>query len=242
MPAPSESRLAIPASARQPVAGEGGLIQGLTAEERAKLFACAQERRFKNGQLIFQRGDEGGSMMAVVDGRVRISIASEDGREIVLNIVESGGVFGEIAMLDGRGRTADAYAMGECRLLVLHMRDVMPLLEREPKLAVRLLQILCERVRHANGICESVVFLDLPARLARLLLQLDRTHGQPVKGGRRISIRLSQAEMGNLVAATRESVNKQLKQWEGDEVLALDHGHVVLMDRASLELLAGEME
>lgn len=242
MTASTESRQSLPPAARRPVSGEGGLIQQLTDEERALLFASAQERRYKNGQLIFQKGDEGGSMMAVVDGRVRISIASEDGREIVLSIVEPGGVFGEIALLDGRGRTADAYAMGECRLLVLYMRDLMPTLEQEPKLSVRLLQILCERVRHANGICESVVFLELPARLARLLLQLDRTHGQSVKDGRRISIRLSQAEMGNLVAAARESVNKQLKQWEADEILALDHGHVVLKDRAALELLAGEME
>lgn len=232
----------LPSSAREPVPGEGRVMQQLTAEERAKLFSCAQERRFKHGQLIFQKGDEGGSMMAVVEGRVRISIASEDGREIVLSIVEPGGVFGEIALLDGRGRTADAFAMGECRLLVLYMRDLMPMLEQEPKLSVRLLQILCERVRHANGICESVVFRDLSARLARLLLQLDLTHGEPVKDGRRIGIRLSQAEMGNLVAATRESVNKQLKQWEADEMLRLDHGYVVLTDRRSLELLAGGME
>ena len=223
-----------PQSMRDPAASDSRLVQQLTADERARLFAGAQERKFKNGQLIFQRGDEGGSMMAVLDGRVRISIASEDGREIVLTIIEPGQVFGEIALLDGRGRTADAYAMGETRLQVLYMRDAIPVLERDPKLAVRLLQILCERVRHANDICESVVFLDLPTRLARLLLQLDRTHGQPVPGGRRIGIRLSQAEMGNLVAASRETVNKQLKQWEAEGVLALDHGHVVLRHRNAL--------
>jgi CRP-like cAMP-binding protein len=242
MTASIESRDTLPPSAREPVAGEGRLMQQLTAEERTKLFSCAQERRFKNGQLIFQKGDEGGSMMAVVEGRVRISIASEEGREIVLSMIEPGGVFGEIALLDGRGRTADAYAMGNCRLLVLYLRDLMPMLEQEPKLAVRLLQILCERVRHANGICESVVFLDLPARLARLLLQLDTTHGQAVPGGRRIGIRLAQAEIGNLVAASRETVNKQLKQWEAEGVLALDHGHIVLKDRATLEDLVPDTE
>lgn len=230
----SERQQTAPTSMSDPKADDSRLVQQLTAEERARLFAGAQERRYKNGQLIFQRGDEGGSMMAVVEGRVRISIASEDGREIVLSIVEPGGVFGEIALLDGRGRTADAYTMGETRLQVLHLRDAIPILERDGKLAVRLLQLLCERVRHANEICESVVFLDLPTRLARLLLQLDRTHGQPVPGGRRIGIRLSQAEMGNLVASSRETVNKQLKQWEAEGVLALDHGHVVLKRHGAL--------
>ena len=237
----SASGQARPQSLRDPAASDSRLVQLLTAEERARLFAGAQERRYRNGQLIFQRGDEGGSMMSVVEGRVRISIASEDGREIVLTILEPGGVFGEIALLDGRGRTADAYAMGDTRLQVLHMRDALPILERDAQLAVRLLRLLCERVRHANDICESVVFLDLPTRLARLLLQLDRTHGQPVPGGRRIGIRLSQAEMGNLVAASRETVNKQLKQWEGEGVLALDHGHVVLKRRAALEDYAPDL-
>lgn len=223
-----------PQSLRDPAASDSRLVQLLTVEERAQLFAGAQERRFKNGQLIFQRGDEGGSMMSVVEGRVRISIASEDGREIVLTIIEPGGVFGEIALLDGRGRTADAHAMGETRLNVLYMRDALPILEREPRLAVRLLQMLCERVRHANDICESIVFLDLPTRLARLLLQLDRTHGETVREGRRIGIKLSQAEMGNLVAASRETVNKQLKQWEAEGLLALEHGHVVLRRRSAL--------
>lgn len=214
------------------------LLEALTAEQRQRVLALAKERRLQHGQVIFSRGDPGGTLMAVAEGRVRISLGSEDGKEVVLAILEPGEVFGEIALLDGKGRTADATAMGDCRLLVLRQQDFLPFVEQEPGLAIRLMQVLCERIRQANGICESIAFLDLPSRLARLLLQLDRTHGEQVAGGRRIRLDLSQSEIGNLIATSRESVNKQLKLWEREGLIAFDHGHIVLKDPTVFEALA----
>lgn len=218
------------------------LFQALSPEERRRVLALATERRYRHGQTIFGRGDPGGTLMAVQEGRVRISLGSEDGKEVVLAIVEPGEVFGEIALLDGKGRTADARAMGDCRLLLLHQRDFLPFVEREPGLAVRLMQVLCERIRHSNGICESIAFLDLPTRLARLLLQLDRTHGEPVPGGRRIGLRLSQTEIGNLIATSRESVNKQLKLWEAEGLILLEQGHILLRDVRTLQALVPSLD
>jgi CRP/FNR family transcriptional regulator, cyclic AMP receptor protein len=105
------------------------LLAQLAPEELDRVLQVAGERRFKNGQVIFQKGDPGTSMMAVLEGRVRIGAYSEDGKEIILNIVEPGQVFGEIALLDGKERTADATAMGPTNLLVLDRRDFIPFLE-----------------------------------------------------------------------------------------------------------------
>ena len=214
----------------------------MTPEQRARVLAFAQERSFKNGQIIFQRGDPGGALMAVLAGRVRISLGSEDGKEMVLAIMEPGQVFGEIALLDGKGRTADAWAMGDCRLMVLHQRDFQPFVEREPGLALRLMRVLCERIRRANGVYESMALLDLPARLARLLLQLEQTHGEPAAGGRRIALKLSQAELGNLIATSRESVNKQLKAWQDRGLVGRERGRLVLRDLPALRAISQTLE
>jgi CRP/FNR family transcriptional regulator, cyclic AMP receptor protein len=183
------------------------LLSALTAEDFQQLMATGSERCFVPGQSIFRRGDPGSSLIAVLGGQVRIGVCAENGREITLGIVGQGELFGEIAVIDGEGRTADATAMGACRLLVLDRRDFLPFLERCPGVAVRLLQLLCARMRKATNVCESVALHDVPMRLARLLLQLANEHGEPAGRHQRIALRLSQQELGNLIAATRESIN-----------------------------------
>jgi CRP/FNR family transcriptional regulator, cyclic AMP receptor protein len=213
------------------------LLAQLSADELDRLLAMAGEREFKPGQVIFQKGDPGTSLMAVLDGRVRISAYSEDGKEIILNIIEAGGLFGEIALLDGKERTADATAMGRTRLLILDRRDFIPFLERNPKIAIRLFEVLCERVRRTSELVESVAFLDFAARLARLLLRLAETYGEETEAGVRLSLRLSQQDLGNLIATTRESVNRQLNAWQQEGLLALDQGRITIKDRDALEAL-----
>lgn len=227
-------------SGRWSLLHEHFLFAELRPEEFEQLLRVAVERGYAAGRTIFQRGDPGTSLIAVLEGQVRIGVCSEDGKEVTLGIVGRGELFGEIAVIDGHGRTADATAMTGCRLLVLDRRDFLPFLERHPRFAVRLLQILCARMRKATDVCESLALLDIPMRLARLLLQLAREHGDPTpEGGRRLALKLSQQEMGNLVAATRESVNKHLKAWEAEGLVSLDQGYVVINDVEGLELLGG---
>ena len=202
------------------------------------LLAVASERQFTNSQVIFQKGDPGTSMMAVLKGRVRISAYSEDGREIILNMIEPGQLFGEIALLDGKERSADATAMGKTTLLVLDRRDFVPFLEQNPKIAIRLFDVLCDRVRQTSEMVESIAFLDFGARLAKLLLQMAQNYGQENDQGLLINLRISQADLGNLIASTRESVNRQLNAWAHDEIIALDHGRIVILDRETLQLTA----
>lgn len=199
------------------------------------LLAVASERRFTNGQVIFQKGDPGTSMMAVLSGRVRISAYSEDGREIILNMVDPGHLFGEIALLDGKERSADATAMGKTEILILDRRDFLPFLERNPKSAVQLIEVLCERLRRTSEMVESIAFLDFGARLARLLVQMSEHYGKETDQGLLINIRISQADLGNLIASTRESVNRQLSAWTQEGVIAMEQGKITIIDQEALE-------
>jgi CRP/FNR family transcriptional regulator, cyclic AMP receptor protein len=240
--APTRRGLPPVGTARWPLLRRHFLLSALTAEDFERLVASATERSFGHGQTIFRRGDPGSSLLAVLEGQVRIGVCSESGKEITLGIVGQGELFGEIAVIDGAGRTADATAIGSCRLLVLDRRDFLPFLERCPGVAVRLLQLLCARMRKATSVCESVALLDVPMRLARLLLQLAEEHGEPAGSRQRIALKLSQQELGNLVAATRESINKHLRLWEAEGLISTSRGCIVLNDVARIELLGGGAE
>jgi CRP-like cAMP-binding protein len=185
--------------------------------------------------VIFQKGDPGTSMMAVLNGRVRIGAYSEEGREIILNIIESGQLFGEVALLDQKKRSADATAMGETRLLVLDRRDFIPFLERKPKIVIQLLYVLCERVRQTSELVESIAFLEFNARLAKLLLQLADRYGQETDQGLLIDLRISQSDLGHLIASSRESVNRQLNAWAQDGIISQEQGRITILDRDKLQ-------
>lgn len=198
------------------------LFQAMRAEELDEILRFALERRVPRGQTIFQKGDEGSSMMAVLRGRVRISVVSPEGREVVLNIINPGEVFGEIAMLDGKPRSADATAAEATELLVVERRHFLPFLRANDDLYLRLLGVLCERLRRTSIALEDVALFPLPTRLARLLLKLTQDYGRPGPGGVRIEMKLSQRDISTLIAASRETVNKQLSQWREDGTLEID--------------------
>lgn len=213
------------------------VFQAMQPEELDEVLGFAVERRVGRGQVILQKGDSGSSMMAVLHGRVRISAVSADGKEIMLNVINPGEVFGEIALLDGKPRSADATAIDETQLLVVERRHFLPFLERHQGLMLRLLAVLCERLRQTSIRLEQIALFDLPARLALLLLKLAADYGRPVAGGTRIEFKLSQRDLSTLVASSRESVNKQLGAWREDGVIAMEDGFIVLRRRAELEAL-----
>ena len=213
------------------------LFQAMRPEELDEILSCALERRFKRGQTIFQKDDTGSSMMAVLRGRVRISVMSAEGKEMVLNVISPGEVFGEIALLDGQPRSADATAIEETALLVVERRNFLPFLTGNQDLMLRLLAVLCARLRQTSLALEQVALFDLPARLARVLLKLAAEYGRPMPNGTRIDFKLSQRDLSNLVAASRESVNKQLGAWREEGMLSLDDGYIILHDREGLRTL-----
>jgi len=200
------------------------LFQAMQPDELDGILRFAVERRVPRGQMIFQKGSDGSSLMAVLRGRVRISTVSAEGREIVLNMINPGEVFGEIALLDGKPRSADATAIEITDLLIVERQHFVPFLKTNDDLYLRLLGVLCERLRRTSMALEDLALFGLPTRLARLLLKFSEDYGRRTPAGMRIELKLSQRDISTLVAASRETVNKQLSQWREEGVIAMEAG------------------
>ncbi len=210
------------------------LFAAMRPEELDEILAFASERRIRRGQMIFQRGDNGSSLMAVLRGRVRISSISGDGKELTVNVINPGEIFGELALLDGKPRSNDATATEDTLLLIVERRQFVPFLARNQDLTLRLLAVLCEKLRRTSMALEDIALFDLPVRLARVLLKLADDYGRQTPNGTRVDLKLSQRDLSNLVAATRESVNKQLRAWRESGAVDLEDGFIVLRRPAEL--------
>jgi CRP/FNR family cyclic AMP-dependent transcriptional regulator len=211
------------------------LFRGLVENERDAVVAGARLRHFAAGETIFLMGSPGESMMAVLSGQVRISVPSPEGREIVLAMFQPGEVFGEIALLDGKDRTAEARAMTACDLAILERRDVFAFLERKPDAWPRLVEVLCDRLRSTDQHIAEVALQQLPARLAKALLRMADSEANAAKGS---AIVMSQRELGNIVGAARESVNKCLREWQRSGLVRIEGTSITISDRATLKDVA----
>jgi CRP/FNR family transcriptional regulator, cyclic AMP receptor protein len=201
--------------------------------EADAILAQATVARYAEGALIFAKGDPGNSMMAVLRGRVMISSPSVDGRQVVLTTFREGDVFGEIALLDGKERTADATAAADCELLVVARRSLLGLLERQPELAHQLLIVLCERIRRTNEQVEDFAFLHLETRIAKALLRLAQEEGQRAPASH-LGLKISQRALGEIVGSSRESVNKHLQDWKRLGIIELEKGSILIRDVEAL--------
>ncbi|MDP6350932.1 MAG: Crp/Fnr family transcriptional regulator [Alphaproteobacteria bacterium] len=214
------------------------LLRYLDAEELDQLLTFARQRRCVAGELLFQKGDAGDSLLAILNGHIKISTLSGDGKEIVLNILGPGELFGEIALIDGKERSADAHTMEPSELLVIDGRDFMPFLNARPELSTRLLVVLCERIRWVSDLYEDAVFLNLPSRLAKHLMRLAASYGETIDSGTRITLKLSQQDLGNLLGTSRESINKQLRAWQATGLISVDRGLITIHRADEIELLS----
>ncbi|HXP03037.1 MAG TPA: Crp/Fnr family transcriptional regulator [Stellaceae bacterium] len=214
---------------------EGHALFGkLAPDDLDALLSHARVEHFPAGREIFAKGSPGRSMMAILAGSVRISAPTPAGHDIVLAILNSGEVFGEIAVLDGQDRTADATAIADSYLLVLDHRDFMPFLERRADLCILFLKLLCQRLRLTDRQVAEAMFGRLEDRMAKALVRLA---GGSARAGHGAVLRLSQQELAGMVGATRESVNKQLQIWQGAGKLRLGKRLIEIPDLAAIEAL-----
>jgi CRP/FNR family cyclic AMP-dependent transcriptional regulator len=213
------------------------LLGKLSGGEIDTLLAYSRVERYPAGREIFAKGSAGQSMMAVLRGTVKMSSVSPEGKEIVFNIMHPGDCFGEIALLDGEERSADAIAMTDCELLVLNRRDFMPILENRADICLILLRILCQRVRQTSEQVEDVLFRHLESRIAKALLHLAESADLQGVRGLLIDLRLSQRELGNIAGGSRESVNKHLQSWHKAGLIELGKGSIMIRDVSAIERL-----
>jgi CRP/FNR family transcriptional regulator, cyclic AMP receptor protein len=206
----------------------------LDPEAFDQLCRYAKRSTLKRGAPIFSKGDPGNSLYAVISGTVKISISSADGRSAILNLIGAGETFGEVALLDGLARTADATANTSCEIFVIDRREFLPFVRSQPALAMKFIELLCTRLRWTSDQVEEVILQNLPGRLASALLRLTEKH-KLAPAGRTIAI--TQQEISEMVGMTRESINKQLRAWAGRNWVRLEHGAIVVLDVASLREL-----
>jgi CRP/FNR family transcriptional regulator, cyclic AMP receptor protein len=213
------------------------LLGKLSGAEIDALLTYSRVERYPAGQEIFAKGSPGQSLLAVLRGRVRISSISLAGKEIVLNIIKAGEIFGEIAMLDGGGRSGDATAITDCELLVLNRRDFLPFLEHHADICLMLIRILCQRLRQTSEQVEDLLFRHLEARIAKALLHLAGHSAGGDVGSAALELHLSQTELGHIVGSSRESINKQLQIWHRAGLIEIVKGAIRIHDAAAIEQL-----
>jgi CRP-like cAMP-binding protein len=219
------------------VLGKVPLFAEFDTDELGSLAELTKTRRYTAREVVFQQGDVGGAVFAILAGHVKVISPGPDGRDTVLAIMGPGEVFGEVSLLDGETRSATVTALEPSELAVISREVFLPFLERSPKLAIKLMQVLARRLRRLSERSEYIASLDVSARLAKTLVDLAVKYGEgdsPV----RIRVRLSQQELGEMIGATRESVNKHLRHWMEQGLTRKEGGHLLICDRAALERMA----
>jgi len=207
----------------------------LDPEALDQLCRYAKHSSLKRGATIVSKGDPGNSLIAVISGTVKISVSSPDGRSAILNLIGPGETFGEVAVLDGLARTADATANTNCEIYVIDRRDFLPFVRSQPALAMKFIELLCTKLRWTSDQVEEVILQNLPGRLASALLRLTEKD-KLAPGGRTIAI--TQQEISEMVGMTRESINKQLRAWATRNWVRLEHGAIVVLNAEMLRQLA----
>lgn len=217
------------------------LLEYVPAIEIDRLAGSACRITYNAGETIFHKGEPGTSVISIESGRVRIVSYSAEDREVVLSVMGPGDIFGEIAVIDGGERSADAIAMEATEVILLDRDDFLGMLARNPQAALKLLVLLCERFRWTNEAVEDLNIFNLRPRLAKRLLSLCDQYGQETNHGTRITIPLQQRVLAQMMGSTREAVSRHLKAWEAAELIAIDHDFVIVRDRPALERIVRKL-
>ena len=215
------------------------LFHELDARDEDRIASCARMQLVPAGEVVIERGDPPDALFAVATGKLKVVAPRSGGRDAALHILGPGDVFGEVALFQSDGRTARVAALEESVLLVIDHRDFRELLDRSADLTRRMLALLATRLKNTIAHFDATTSLDVPQRLARKLLALTEHYGTAGAGGTRLTLKLSQSDLGELVDATRQSVNRLLRAWQGAGVLETSDGRILVKDVEALRRIAG---
>jgi CRP/FNR family cyclic AMP-dependent transcriptional regulator len=206
------------------------LFSGLTADQLARFADVTREKTFPRGSVIVFEQDPGDSLYVVRSGRVKVVLLGEDGREVILGILEVGEYFGELSLIDEQPRSANVIAMEESTLLVLRREDFRKRVEEATTVAWALLTGLSRRLRQADSKIGGLVLLDVPGRVAKLLTDLARESGSET-----ISRVLTHQTIAQMIGASRETVSRTMKEFQDAGWIGVVRRRVTITDRGALE-------
>ena len=215
----------------------GRWFSSLSPSLRHDILRCAFVKRYKDGDLIAARGDPPEHWIACAKGAVRVSSTAVSGKQVTLTYVEPGIWFGDVAMFDGDRRTHDSYSHGDTTILCVARADFQKILASHVELYEALMRLQARRIRTLFGLVEDLNTLPLRARLAKQLIHLVRSYGVPnLEDGNqmRIGLQLAQEELAQLLGASRQRVNQELKTMEREGTIRIEPGGLVVLDRAAL--------
>jgi CRP/FNR family transcriptional regulator, cyclic AMP receptor protein len=215
------------------ILSETSLLGSVPAQDLKALAAISRLRSFRRGQVVFTRGDPGETVIVVVSGRVKITVRSADGGELTLAIIHPGDLTGELGVVDGGPRSADAETLEECQLLLIPREAVRDVCARVPSAAQALTNSIADTLRRLTDVTADLVFLDLPRRVAKVLL------GQPRAEDGTIRPRLNQEELAHQVGSTRQSVNAALRGFERRGWIEMHDRAITINQPAALSRFAG---
>ncbi|MGH3549688.1 MAG: Crp/Fnr family transcriptional regulator [Pseudonocardiaceae bacterium] len=215
------------------------LFAGLDHSELLDLGACARRRVYQKGEHIFHQGDPGDAVFVLVEGRVKVVFASEDGDEMILAALQPPDVFGELALIDGGPRSASIQTLEPTTVLTLTRATLLGLMSRHPAVTDLVLRSLGRLVRRVIAQAGDLVFMDLHGRVAKLLLNL--VEDSPDRPGERLSLdlKMTQSDLAAMVGGSRQSVNQILHQFERRGYLCLEGHTLIVKDLEALRRRAG---
>ena len=210
------------------------LLRSAPDEVLDAVATASRLRVFRRGQVVFTRGDPSDTLFVVISGRVKVVVRSADGGELTLTIIQPGGVFGELGIADGGPRSADADALDECQLLLVPLETVQGICAREPPVVQALLNSTTATLRRLTEAASDLVFLDLPRRVAKVLLSLPRGDDGIIRPA------LSQEELAHQAGGTRQSINATLRGFERRGWIEVHDRAVTIRQAPALRRFAGE--
>jgi CRP/FNR family cyclic AMP-dependent transcriptional regulator len=213
------------------------LFRDFSDEQIEAVSAVVSTQRIGRHRFVVREGDPGETFYVIAEGSVAVCRIAPDGRETILSILKEGDFFGEMSVLDSSLRSASIKTLTEVELGIIKREDFLDLLDNNPQIGKLLVIELSDRLRAANQLIAATTSQDIRSRLASLLLNLSENFGEPTENGIRISLRLTNQEMANMIGTTRETVNRTLNRFWDDRLIDMRTSHVVITDRSRLKAL-----
>ena len=211
-----------------------GLLGSVPSKELEAIAAASRLRTFRRGQVVFTRGDPGDTLIVVISGSVKVVVRSADGGELTLAVIQPGGTLGELSVADYGPRSADVETLQECQLLLIPSQTVRDICARVPSAAHALTSAIAATLRRLTDAASDLVFLDLPHRVAKVLLNQPRGRDGIIRPA------LTQEELAHQSAGTRQSVNAVLRGFERRGWIEARDRAMMIKQPAALARFAGQ--
>jgi CRP/FNR family cyclic AMP-dependent transcriptional regulator len=210
------------------------LFADLTVDEFAQLADICRERGFDKGHAIFYADDQGTSFYVSAKGSVKIVVLADDGREHILGVLRAQDFFGEMSLLDGEARSATAIALENTQVLSISREDFQSVLRRNPDISLKIMVTICRRLRRADRRVESLAFLSAPGRVARVLMEMGKEHGERTAEGLSLHHKMTRQELANIAGTSRETLTRVLMEFQDEGLLTLKKNVLIVHDEKQL--------